>query len=435
MPRPGYRTRLKLSVDSWIFDMAVKSELGEFDRLVGSVVDNANCSGCGICSLIDPGLSMELDDYGFNRPVRREPLSVISDSEASRQLGESCPGLKVRRPVHKEQTATDSAMGGAVSSWQAWAIDPETRFRGSSGGVLTALAKWAVESGQAVRVLGAGANTGNPRVTVPLTLERNSDFLGQSGSRYAPVSIAGETSAVDPSSVVVGKPCEASALRQLMDARRQELRPLLLSFFCAGVPSQFATERLLNELGIPEGSPLQTLRYRGHGWPGDFRAEATSGQIASTGYDESWGKHLGPSMQWRCKVCPDGVGESADVVAGDFWKSDAKGYPVFTDSDGVSALIARTRRGHDLIMAAIGEGVIGASPLELRHISSVQPYQVERRATLFARLIGRRLAGWDTPAYRGFGLFRKAFRKPLQSLRYAYGSFRRSRKPARPEHE
>lgn len=411
--------------------MTARTNSEEFDGLVRKVVDNGNCSGCGVCSLIDPGLSMELDDAGFNRPIRRLPLTVVRDAEATKQFAASCPGLMVRRPEPIEQSATDPALGRSLSSWQAWAVDPETRFRGSSGGVLTALARWTVESGQAVRVVGAGADTSNPKRSIPVELGRGSDFLRQSGSRYAPVSVAGQSNALDPSSVVVGKPCEASGLRQLMDVRSQKERPLIFSFFCAGVPSQLATDRLLTELGIPEGSHLRTMRYRGHGWPGDFHAVTAEGLIASTGYDESWGKQLGPSMQWRCKVCPDGVGESADIVAGDYWRTDAKGYPVFSNSDGVSALIARTKRGHQLILSAVASGIIGAEPLELRHISSVQPYQVERRATLWARLTGRRLAGWKTPRYQGFGLFSQGLTDPVKSLRYAYGSFRRSNAESR----
>lgn len=406
---------------------------GQFDKLISVVVDNGNCSGCGVCSLIDPGLAMMLDDAGFNRPHRQLPLSPKQDERASRQLSASCPGMTVRRLDQEagQELKSDPALGPAISSWQAWATDSETRFRGSSGGVLTALSRWLVESGQAAQVVGAGADSSEPRRTVPIQLGVGGDFLRQSGSRYAPVSAAGSQMALSPQSVVVGKPCEASGLRQLMQERGQEDAPLIMSFFCAGVPSQHATEKLLTVLGIPEGSPLRTLRYRGHGWPGDFYAETDHGESVSSSYDESWGKQLGPAMQWRCKVCPDGVGESADIVAGDYWKADANGYPVFTDSSGVSALIARTRRGHDVIVAAIAAGIIDGTPLELSDISSIQPYQVERRSTLWARMLGRRLAGWKTPNFVGFGLFAQSAKDPLRALRYAYGSFRRSKAESR----
>lgn len=370
---------------------------------------------------------MELTDGGFNRPIRQIPITPKRDATASAEFRASCPGTVVKRPTDAQAVKSDVALGRAVSSWQAWAADSTMRFQGSSGGVLTALASWIVESGRATRLLSVAADENGPRRTVPVQLHKNSDFLRQSGSRYAPVSVLSENVALDPATVVVGKPCEASGLRQLMSARQRADLPILLSFFCAGVPSQFATERLLDELGIARETLLRSLRYRGHGWPGDFHAESVDGNTGSTSYDESWGKQLGPSMQWRCKVCPDGVGESADIVAGDYWKTDAKGYPVFTDSSGVSALIARTSRGHELILEAIEAGVIYAEPLELKDISAIQPYQVERRATLFARLVGRRLAGWNVPRYVGFDLLWHAAKNPGRSLRYAYGSFRRSR--------
>ncbi|WP_454811339.1 Coenzyme F420 hydrogenase/dehydrogenase, beta subunit C-terminal domain [Paenarthrobacter nitroguajacolicus] len=400
----------------------------EFDRVLQTVVQNGNCSGCGACALIDDGVAMTLDDLGYNRPKRLLPLRSISLDPVA-ELKQTCPGLCVKRPQTETSESASSfepSMGHAVSSWQAWASDDETRHRGSSGGVLTALSTWMIEAGLATQVVSAVADPSSPERTVQADLRAGQDLLSQAGSRYAPVSIAQSSLSLSPSSVVVGKPCEVAALRSLSTARRQTERPVLMSFFCAGVPSQFATERLLRELGIPEGSTISTMRYRGYGWPGDFYAETDDGVVASTTYDKSWGEVLGPSMQWRCKICPDGVGESADIVAGDFWKTDAKGYPVFTDSSGVSALIARTSRGHALIMAAISEGIIGAEPLELRHISAIQPLQVDRRATLLARLSGRKAAGWAIPSYRGFELGRLGLKNPMRSLRYFYGSFRRS---------
>ncbi|MGO4251335.1 Coenzyme F420 hydrogenase/dehydrogenase, beta subunit C-terminal domain [Paenarthrobacter sp. TAF1] len=400
----------------------------EFDEIVKAVVRNGNCSGCGACALIDKGTVMKLDEAGFNRPRRQLPIRPSGKCAVS-ELKQSCPGLIVERPGLEGSEPSrqfEPTLGHAVSSWQAWAADDETRFRGSSGGVLTALAAWMIETGKASQLIGASVDRATPERSADVQLHAGDNFLQLSGSRYAPVSIASRQEALSSASVVVGKPCEAAALRKVMDVRGQEERPLLLSFFCAGVPSQLATERLLRELGIPGGASIRTLRYRGHGWPGEFFVETNEGQTFATSYDESWGKTLGPSMQWRCKICPDGVGESADIVAGDFWKTDAKGYPEFTDSSGVSALIARTRRGHEVIMSAIAAGVIVAEPLVLSQISAVQPLQVDRRATLWGRVTGRRIAGWSVPEFRGFRLRRLAMQDLVKTVRYLYGSFRRS---------
>ena len=80
-------------------------------------------------------------------------------------------------------------------------------------------------------------------------------------------------------------------------------------------------------------------------------------------YDESWGGVLGPATHWRCKLCADGVGESADVVAADLWRVDERGYPVFTEGPGSSALIARTERGLEAVRAAAAAGALVLRPI------------------------------------------------------------------------
>jgi coenzyme F420 hydrogenase subunit beta len=203
-------------------------------------------------------------------------------------------------------------------------------------------------------------------------------------------------------------------------------RPLLLSFFCAGTPSQNATDDLARELAGADTSEVRSLRYRGCGWPGDFTVATQDGEYR-TDYRTSWGDKLGPSMQWRCKICPDGVGESADLAACDYWETDDKGYPLFEEGDGRSGLLVRTERGREVLHAALEAGVLVGEPLDAGRIAAVQPGQTWRRDNLAARLIGARLAGAPTPAYKGFPLLRLAFGNLRQSFRSARGSWRRAR--------
>ena len=163
-------------------------------------------------------------------------------------------------------------------------------------------------------------------------------------------------------------------------------------------------DALVTSLGIPAGEELFHLRYRGQGWPGRFTAVSADGREVSAGYDESW-DYTGPTTQWRCKICPDGVGESSDLAAGDLWRVDDRGYPDFTEGDGISVLIARTARGRDVVERAVAAGVLKVRPVDLRDVVGAQPLQVSRRTTLLARLLGARAAGRPVPRYRGFRLF------------------------------
>jgi len=401
------------------------SEQARLDRAVGKVVAQGNCSGCGACTLLDPALSMRLQDDGFRRPVRTSTSETPAGAAA--RFARVCPGRRTEART-PEGSTRHPLLGPVVSCWRAWAADDELRHRGSSGGTLTALSTWLVETGRVSAVRTARSDREEPRRTVPVTITTREEALASAGSRYGPVAVLGP-GALAPGSAVVGKPCEATAARQLLDMEGAgpEVEPLLLSFFCAGTPSQQATDRLVSDLGLPSGTELDDLWYRGRGWPGSFTAVAADGRRVSTSYEESWGAHLGKATQWRCKICPDGVGESSDISAADFWDTDERGYPVFVENDGCSAIIARTRRGHDLLLEAFAAGVLVGQPLEPDAVARVQPLQTSRRRTLAGRLLGARAAGRTVPRYVGFGLSGFAARDFRETLRTARASFRRVR--------
>lgn len=396
------------------------------DSAIRGVIESGNCSGCGACALLDTGISMELDAQGYLRPARRqEPAPGIETTDMLAAFLSSCPGLRVtaQRPLGSRR---HPQLGPVVEAWEAWATDSDIRHAGSSGGTLTALSGWLVETGQASRVTAAGADPLNARRTVPVQIVRKEEALAASGSRYAPVGNAAAAGELDAGTAVLGKPCEVSALRTLSQRKNGESDgPILLSFFCAGTPSQHATDRLAADLGVGPDEHVTALRYRGLGWPGDFSVTGSEGNAKVASYDQSWGKYLGPATQWRCKICPDGVGESADISAADFWRADADGYPQFSDRPGISALIARTKRGRALVLAAADAGVLVLKPLDLDALVAVQPLQRKRRETLLARLVGTAAAGGRIPHYSGFSLLRLAAPALRESVRTARGTYRR----------
>lgn len=401
------------------------------DTAIKRVVDAGNCSGCGACALLDPGISMALDDQGYLRPVRL-PLSKQEHEQEDQPsvkaaFRAACPGIRVKAP-HPSGSRRHPQLGPVVEAWEAWATDPEIRHAGSSGGTLSALSGWLVDTGQASRITAAAADPENARRTVPVQIISKEQALAAAGSRYAPVGNVAAVGALDSATAFVGKPCEVSALRVLGERQADvQDQPILMSFFCAGTPSQLATEKLAADLGIGPDEQLSELRYRGKGWPGDFSITRSDGSVRTASYDESWGKYLGPTTQWRCKICPDGVGESADITAGDYWRTDAKGYPIFSESAGISALIARTQRGRTLVLAAADAGVLTLRALELQELVAVQPLQRKRRETLLARLIGAVAAGGKVPHYSGFSLLVLAAPRLRESVRTARESYRRSK--------
>ena len=388
------------------------------------VLKRDNCSGCGACAALIPSIRMVLSSDGYLRPALPPALSQTEDAlgEEFRQV---CPGVQIvaEPPDGSGPSKVHPIFGRVVEAWQGFSSDPSDRYRGSSGGVLTTLNRWMLEEGVVSQVTLARPDPGAPERTIAITTDDPSEVRRGAGSRYSPVAIASLPKATHSGGAVVGKPCEISALRSRSRVDGSPA-PILLSFFCAGTPSQNATTRLVEELGF-EVEGVSELSYRGDGWPGNFRVIGTNGSSGELTYEDSWGRHLGRELQWRCKICPDGTGNDADISVGDFWDVDPRGYPVFRDAPGNSVIIARTERGRALVERAAAAGILNIESVSLAAAAEVQPLQVQRKQTLAGRLMARLAVGRPGPMYRGHSILLLLGANKRANVRAALGSLRR----------
>lgn len=397
------------------------------DRAIRQVVErNQTCSGCGGCALVSDRIEMRVDAAGNLRPNLLGTATPVQSRIEARKFKRICPGRRsVASQLDSSQGRYHPIFGSYVSAWEAWAADEEVRFAGSSGGAITALSLWLESEGHSTGTVCMTGGTEDPRSSEATVARGKRQALDSAGSRYGPGSVL-SLHASNPDMTLVGKPCEVTAFQQVREINGDEKRPPTLSFFCAGVPSQRATDTLVARLGVA-AADVQDLRYRGQGWPGQFKVTTYAGEQHALSYEEAWGRHLGRDLQWRCKLCPDGTGGSADISVGDYWEATAEGYPEFGDRPGRSVCIARTSRGHDWLMQAVAQGVITARPLDLDKVARVQPLQVERKQSLVYRLIARAVVFRGIPRFQGYHLTRDSTRHPIAIARAFVGTLRRSR--------
>ena len=154
---------------------------------------------------------------------------------------------------------------------------------------------------------------------------------------------------------------------------------LTISFFCAGIPSLNSTKQLINLSGIQKKN-IKSLHYRKNGWPGNFTIISKFGDTFEKSYKYAWGRILGKNLQFRCKICPDGIGHYADLVFADAWKSfDDKGYPDFKDTKGQSLMISRSEKGLEISKLLLNENYIEeCGEINLDDIDKLQPGQKRR---------------------------------------------------------
>lgn len=372
---------------------------------------------------------MRSEDPGYLRPEQTGDLSAAED----RLIAAVCPGLGER--VVADGRADPVLWGPFVSMQTGSATDPEIRHAGASGGALSAILGHLLADGVVDAVVQTAAA---PDLAIGNATVLSTDLAGilqAAGSRYAPSAPLAGLRALQADGrrfAFVGKPCDAAALRALIreDPDFERVFPVILSFFCAGVPSNTGARALLAALEAPEAETV-SFRYRGNGWPGRATAKLADGSERSMSYHDSWGKILSKHVQHRCKICADGTGVAADIVCADAWESDEKGYPIFAEAPGISLIVARTTKGAELIAAAQAAGRIDCAPFDQNTLATIQPGQRERRRALLARLVALRLAGRSVPQYEGLQILAAARQNPLsRNLKNFLGMLRRSLRPA-----
>ena len=357
---------------------------------VREVVANGLCIGCGLCEAITAGrVRMTMTTSGSLRPL---PMDSFSTEEESLILS-ACPGVVVQSRA-ENGPETDLIWGGYSSMHYAWAGDPDVRFRGSTGGVLTALACHLLKSGQVQFVLHVGADPGRPMRTRWVHSETCADVIKNAGSRYGPTApLAGLVKALerDLPFAIVAKPCDLNAVEKLAqtDERVNRLCKARLAIVCGGQSRLTKSLEFLREYGVTE-KDLTVFRYRGYGNPGRTRAETIDGRAFEKTYAELWEDEAGWEIETRCKLCPDALGEAADIVAADVWP-DCN--PTKEDA-GFNGVVIRTAAGSDLIRSAISAGdLVFGDAIAPRQFDSFQPHQVRKKQAVLARLEGLNRAG------------------------------------------
>lgn len=380
------------------------------DRLY-RIVEEGLCIGCGLCQSVAGSnrISVHKAANGYLRPRVVGDL----DHETVDRIYDVCPGTRLEglpEDQCDEHTRTDAVWGPYQRLLRAHAANPEVRHRGATGGVLTALGQYLVDSGQAAFILHARASATQPTFGEPQMSPGPAEVLAGAGSRYGPTALLTDLHDVlarNERFAFVGKPCDIAALRNLarFDERVDRLVACWLTPVCGGFMPPEGMHDFLAREGV-DAKQITDFRYRGFGCPGRTRLVTSSGEVREYRYTTFWGTD---ESQWllpfRCKVCPDGIGEAADIAAADDWPGGSPD-PATEDRDaGTNAVLVRTPRGRRLVDGAVDAGYLTiCNDVDPRYLDSVQPHQVKKKYNVRARWDALASAGHLVPRSRGLRL-------------------------------
>lgn len=366
------------------------------------IVRNGFCMSCGICvGCADDGIiSMAWAENGHLRPRLKRPLTREEDAAVLRL----CPGINQSGPFDGPMENKDDVWGELKRVVTAWSADPFVRQESSTGGVMTSVNHYLLDSGRAQFVLQVRGSSQIAHESEPVFIRDPKELLNKSASRYGSSSplkaIRSALELGEPFAVSL-KPCDIAGIRNLQreDSRAQDLIVFTQAMVCGTVPSIQDTFKLMQRNGadVANERPVD-LRWRGNGCPGMFAARMPDGREVKATYNELFVDNPW-TTQFRCKLCPDAVGMQADLVSADSWPNAFAAY----ESAGTNVVIARSTIGVEVLAECERLGYLETEAADAAILDYTQPHQTRLRRAFGSRLAGAIAAGAPIPNFTGLG--------------------------------
>lgn len=356
------------------------------------------CTGCGICtSLFDKEcITIEMKNTGFYRPLFSRELS----EKELKLFTYVCPALNMQ--YNRSLSEDESLMGKTVECKVGWSASPEIRFKASSGGGVTAFLLFLLENHIVDGVFHVGRGS-DPLSAKGILSTDSNQIKNNMGSLYRPVSLLRDFRDIldkVEKIAIVGKGCDIRAIRRFVEVNPMYKSKIILcvGILCGGTPSIKGTNRILDDFRM-KPNEISMFRYRGYGWPGQCTAKTSKSVERKMSYNEAWAKRLGPTSSLACKICFDGIADSADIVFGDAWKCENGNYPSFEETDGRNLIICRTEFGRKLLDKSVSTGyiIVADEFVDDGLFKIIQPSQSNRRYLAKFKIMGLRVLGFLYP--------------------------------------
>jgi len=376
---------------------------------LAAIVRGGLCAGCGLCESLAgvEHVEMRIASSGHIRPAIKGPI----EPAIMERIHAVCPGITPRGP-DAAQAGPNGTMhevfGPIRALHRGWATDAATRYRSAAGGGMTALGVYLLESGKVDAIVHVRASEEQPLLTDAVVSRTAAEVRAGSQSRYGPAAPLRHVMGLLDQGLrfaVLAKPCDVGAIRSLgrIDPRVAYQIPYLITLFCGGAPTVFTAEKVVRYHGI-DVDEVGVFRWRGNGWPGPTHVETKDGRVYDLTYDYVWytpGVPWTYDIQFRCKICPDAIGELSDIACPDGWIME-NGKPIHREAPGQNVFIVRTETGERLLAEAVAAGAIELAPFTVPELEAMHGDHAPRKMEWPARARALAAEGELAPSYENF---------------------------------
>lgn len=308
-------------------------------------INEAICIGCAACTEVcrsfdkkgRPAIQLKINEKGLFVPK-------IDNNTCTGCLNchKVCAGQSRNSNDWNSMEDYFSKIG---TCYYGYSLDPDHRFKAASGGIVTEIASFLLDSKEVDGVISSYQNENNIIVTDIFT---SSDQVRNTrGSIYRQVPMfTGLTYKILKNNyrklLVIGLPCHIAKLKtlQIYNECFQKVQFITIALFCKQTKTEEFSDFQRTTLRAKSG---EKLTYRGSGWPGLTVAKSgKSLPFTDVRLSLSWTTFsFTPDY---CFSCSDPLGLVADISVGDAWLKD-----YLSDKIGSSVFIAKNAIGNNII--------------------------------------------------------------------------------------
>lgn len=239
-----------------------------------------------------------------------------------------------------------------MKSYIGYSTDPDIRFKATSGGVGTSLIKWLFYKGIIETSISFDFDSNSLRY-VPKMIHSFSEY-SICGSIYQEIDLIGfiksHLDEISGTFACFTLPCQTRTVRTIIERAGHEA--FIIGLTCSSQQTIDATKYLLKRVGISE-TDVNTLQYRGNGWPSGIQIETKDGRkIFVPNNNSIWTKifHSRLFIRSKCFMCQDTLNKYCDLTLADPWLKRFS-----EDKIGKTLVLCNTDVGNTLLQQCANE--------------------------------------------------------------------------------